>query len=189
MNVKAAPLGDTPQPNPKQKLSADTASIELRGNNRFISQTRSALNLLAQCDEQAFLMVDENIDVIMEYNRSGMEVQSNTFLASNTTAYAPGYSREAQVFWYAGTMVHDAYHNLQDAQGINTDWGNLTIEQREALELAAIAVQVSTLERCLPFLKNSTQKEGEKMLSYLKSMRDGNTTCNYCTVGWEDRSW
>jgi len=190
-HVHAAASAGTPTPDPlgEKQLSADTVKIEIRGNNEFVSQTRSAFNMLAQCDLDAFRKVDEFMAKIQEYNRSGMEIVSDTFLASNTTAFAPGYSREAQVFWYAGTMVHDAHHNWQSAQGMNTDWGSLSLEQREELETEARKVQIDTLQRCLPSIKESARSEAQAMIDYLVGMQDGTQECAYCKVEWGDRSW
>jgi hypothetical protein len=79
----------TPSPAPQKRLNADTVQIEIRGSAAFIVQTRAALNLLSQCDPDALLKVDTYLDRIQEYNRSGMEIASNTFLASNTTDLLP----------------------------------------------------------------------------------------------------
>jgi len=179
----------TPQPTLEKRLNADTVQIEIRGSGAFVVQTRAALNLLSQCDPDALLKVDTYLDRIQEYNRSGMEIESNTFLASNTTAFAPSYSREAQVFWYAGTIVHDAHHNWQSAHGRNTDWGSLSLEERDALESDARAIQIETLKRCKPYLKSAAQREAEVMINYLINMQENPQNCDYCKVEWGDRGW
>lgn len=179
----------TPQPTPGRILNADTAQIQIRGSGSFIAHTRAALNLLGKCDPDAFLKVDTYLDRIQEYNRSGMEINSSTFLASNTTAFAPGYSREAQLFWYLGTIVHDAHHNWQNAQGYNTNWGSLSLEEREALEAEARAVQIETLTRCRKYLKSDAQREADVMLNYLISMQANPQNCTYCQVEWDNRNW
>ncbi|MCZ6457524.1 MAG: hypothetical protein O6650_09775 [Actinobacteria bacterium] len=48
---------------------------------------------------------------------SGMDVFTKTFLVGQETAYAPGFSRDEQVVWYAGTIVHDSCHSRLYSEG------------------------------------------------------------------------
>lgn len=180
--------GDNPPP-PKPAPVKANYEIAIRGGDAFIVQTRAALNLLAQCAPDALEEADDSLDTIREFNLSGMEVDTGTFLASNTTSFAPGYSRQAQIFWYAGTIVHDAHHRVQAQNGIDTNWGNLTYDERQALEIDAINVQVQVLQQCLPSLPQTAQNEGQIMIKYLSEMESGASECEYCKVEQENRNW
>ncbi len=127
--------------------------------------------------------------IIRECNRSGMEVDTGTFLSSNTTAFAPGYSRDAQIFWYAGSIVHDARHRWQSQNGMVTDWGILNQEQREQIESDARAVQIEALQQCLPLVPKASREQAQYMLKYLTDMQEGITDCDYCKVEWANRNW
>lgn len=163
--------------------------ISIRGGDAFIVQTRAALNLLAECAPDALVEADENLYEIREFNRSGMEVDTSTFLASNTTAFAPGYTRAVQIFWYAGTIVHDAHHRAQEQSGVDTNWGNLTNDEREALEADARGIQIAALQQCLPFVQKASRSQAEYMIKYLTDMQSGLSDCDYCKIEWENRNW
>jgi len=83
-------------------------AILVSGSDVFVTQTNAALDLLQQCAPEALATADQFLDAIQESDRSGMEVETDTFLVSLTTAFAPDYSLPAQVFWYAGSIIHDA---------------------------------------------------------------------------------
>jgi hypothetical protein len=181
-------IGDNPPP-PKPAGTKPGYEISIRGGDAFIVQTRAALNLLAQCAPEALKEADDSIDTIQEFNRSGMEVDTGTFLASNTTAFAPGYRQAVQIFWYAGTIVHDAHHRTQEQNGIDTNWGNLSEEQRETLEADARSVQIATLQQCLPFVQKASRTQAEYMIKYLTDMQSVVSECDYCKIEWENRNW
>ncbi len=174
---------------PNQGDPADDTKIEIRGSGEFVSQTRAAINFLATCDPDALSVADTYITTILEYNRSGMGVNDGTFMASNTTAFAPRYSRSLQVFWYAGTIVHDARHRWQAENGILTDWAQLSEEERDAIELDARDVQVATLQKCLSSVPQKDRPQAEFMLQYLNNMQSPTTDCDYCEKEYQDRTW
>ena len=163
--------------------------IGVIGSDRFASQTELALDLLAACAPDALQSADEFIDVIQESERSGMLVGQGVFLASDVTAFAPGYSEMPQVFWYAGAIVHDAHHRAQSQQGRTLNWDALTLEERESVEAEAREVQIEALEMCADDLPAATQREWSFMLKYLTDMQAGITECDYCKVEWENRNW
>jgi hypothetical protein len=177
----------TPEPSPTpMDLALD---IQIIGSEAFVDQTIAALDLLERCAPDALIVADEYLDAIQESDRSGMEVESGTFLASLSIAFAPDYSLPAQVFWYAGSIVHDARHNWQSKNGMTTNWSILTLEEREAIEADARGVQIAVLERCVDFVDPSARSEVEWMLQYLVDMQNGVIPCDYCEVEWADRDW
>ncbi len=177
-------------PPPTHKPASDSGyEISIRGEGAFVVQTRAALKFLAACAPQALQEADDALGTIREYNLSGMEVDSGTFLASNTTAFAPGFSRDAQIFWYAGTIVHDAHHRTQEQSGVDTNWGNLNEKQREAIETDARGVQLQVLQQCLPSLPQNVQSEGQRIIKYLSDMQSGVYECDYCKVDQGNRDW
>lgn len=177
----------TPEPSPTpQDL---TVGIQIIGSEAFVDQTNAALGLLERCAPDALTVADEYLDFIRESDRSGMEVESGTFLASLSTAFPPDYSLPAQVFWYAGSIVHDARHNWQSKNGMTTDWGILTLAEREAIEADARSIQITALGACVDFVDPSARSEVEWMLQYLIDMQNGVIPCDYCEVEWADRDW
>ena len=88
------------------------------GSDQFTSQVLSALQLIAERAPAAFVRVHEAITTIRSVRTgSGMDVFSKTYLVGDQTAFAPGFSMAAQVVWLAGTIVHDACHSHQHAEG------------------------------------------------------------------------
>jgi hypothetical protein len=163
--------------------------IQVLGSDAFVTQTNAVFDLLQRCAPDALVIADEYLDAIHESDRSGMEVESGTFLVSLSIAFAPDYSLPAQMFWYAGSMVHDARHNWQSKNGMTTDWSILTLEEREAIEADARGVQIAALEQCVDFVDPSARAEVDGMLQYLIDMQNGVIPCDYCEVEWVDRDW
>lgn len=176
---------------PRPSRTPQFAGIDIRvlGSEAFIAQTLAAFELLQQCAPEALATADEFLDAIQESDRSGMMVESGTFLASLSIAFAPNYSLPAQVFWYAGSIVHDARHNWQSKNGMTTNWSILTISEREAIEADARGVQIAALELCVDFVAPSARSEVEWMLQHLVDMQNGVIPCDYCEVEWADRDW
>lgn len=174
----------TPEPSPTPPLD-----ILVWGSDEFVAQTYTAFDLLQQCAPEALATADEFLDAIQESDRSGMEVDTGTFLASLSIAFAPDYSLPAQVYWYAGSIVHDARHRWQSQNGMTTNWGILTLPEREAIEADARSVQIAALELCVDFVDPSARSEVGWMLQYLVDMQNGVIPCDYCEVEWADRDW
>jgi hypothetical protein len=167
----------------------EAIAILVSGSDAFVTQTNAALDLLQQCAPVALATADQFLDAIQESDRSGMEVETDTFLASLTTAFAPDYSLPAQVFWYAGSIIHDARHSWQSDTGMTTNWSILTLSEREAIEADARGVQIAALELCVDFVEASALNEIEWMVQYLVDMQTGVIPCDYCEVEWADRDW
>lgn len=164
-------------------------AISLQGSAIFVGQAQAALELLASCAPEALQTVDRHMNAIQESDRSGMLVDSGIFLASSTTAFAPGYPPGAQVYWFAGAIVHDAHHSEQKAQGILVDWSALSLPEREVIEAGARGLQIAVLEDCLDALSAPDQTSARYMLGYLQDMQAGVIPCDYCAVEWENRNW
>jgi hypothetical protein len=169
--------------------SVPNIDIGIVGSEEFVSQTDRALTFLAACAPEDLEIADGFLNAIEESDRSGMLVDEGVFLASQITAFAPGYSDDSQVFWYAGSIIHDAHHRLQSEQGMTTNWGAMTLEQREALEWDARAVQVAVMQKCGPTLPTDIEGEWTFLLAYLTDMQDGTAPCDYCDTEWENRNW
>jgi hypothetical protein len=163
--------------------------IDVIGSDAFTAQAEAALALLAACAPDALAEADVYLVDIVESDRSGMDVQAGTFLASEITAFAPGYSQPAQVFWFGGSIIHDARHRWQSENGISTNWDALSLAEREEIEADARGVQIEALQQCLSVVEASAQAEAEYMLQYLTDMQAGLIPCDYCEVEWEGRNW
>jgi hypothetical protein len=175
-----------PLPEP---VKADKANILIIGSQSFIDQANAAINILATCAPDALKTADDYIDQIVQSERSGMNVESGDFFASDTTAFAPGYDMATQAFWFAGTIVHDAHHRWQSENGVNTDWGTLTLIQRKTIEADARDVQLKVLKGCVKSLPKGVRSQTGYMIQYLQSMQDQAVDCEYCDVDWENRDW
>jgi hypothetical protein len=115
------------------------ATIGIIGDEAFTEQTDAALSLLASEAGDGYAQVLRYIDTIESVTAgSGMDVFTRTFLVGDETAFAPGFAREDQVVWLAGTIVHDSCHSRLYAEGVE-------YAGRDA-ELACMRDQLDTLE-------------------------------------------
>jgi hypothetical protein len=163
--------------------------IDVIGSERFLAQTSAALGFLQDCARDALAGADEQLNYIVEADRSGAYVEDGGFAASDITAFAPNFSAPAQVYWYAGTIVHDARHRWQNQHGLTTDWDAMTLEERQAIEADARGVQIDALQACSTAVPQAARHETDYMLKYLTDMQAGITACDYCEVEWADRDW
>ena len=93
-------------------------TIAIVGDDEFGTYTSETLQLLAADAPDGYAQVVAYIDVIEAIDAgSGMDVFTKTFLVGQETAYAPGFSRDEQVVWYAGTIVHDSCHSRLYSEG------------------------------------------------------------------------
>ena len=82
-----------------------------------------------------------------------MNVYSKTYSVGQQTAFAPGFSSTSeQIVWLAGTIVHDACHSKQYAEG-NIFFGRdaeveCLMRQREALGLIPNPPKDGVQEAC-----------------------------------------
>lgn len=174
---------------PTATQPSDGSGIDIDGPPQFTEQAQAALDLLAGCDPEALAVADQHLEAIVHSDRSGIDVSAGVFMASDTTAFAPGYPERAQVFWFAGAIVHDAHHRWQAQNGMTTNWDEMTLEQRQQIEHDARGVQIEALEQCLPQIPQQDRSHAEGMLSYLTGMQDGSIPCDYCETEWAERDW
>ncbi len=93
-------------------------TIVVVGDDEFGTHTSETLQLLAADAPDGYAQVVAYIDVIEAVDAgSGMDVFTKTYLVGQETAYAPGFSRDEQVVWYAGTIVHDSCHSRLYSEG------------------------------------------------------------------------
>ncbi len=194
--IPTAVVAATPTRPPASATATPTATgaaarefqIALSGSDAFVARSGQALNFLNGCAPQYLAAVQQYIGSIQQSSRSGMEVGTGVFMASDVTAFAPGYSAAAQVFWYAGAIVHDARHRWQARQGTPTDW-NTSLAQRQAIEQDARGVQIAALQLCRGQVPLPARNEADYMLKYLTDMQSGVRPCDYCEVEWQNRNW
>lgn len=186
---------DTPQKpseTPTLDLNADNlpgVEMVIEGSDLFRAQAIRSLEMYRQCAPEALDEADIYIEKIEEYDRSGMDVDTGSFQASMTTAFPEGYDLEVQVYWFGGSIIHDARHRWQHLNGINTDWGAIDLAGRESIESDARGVQIAAMETCLNFISQEHRSQAEYLLNYLKDMQSGKTPCDYCKVDYQDRDW
>ena len=93
-------------------------TIVVVGDDEFGMHTSETLELLAADAPDGYAQVVAYIDVIEAVDAgSGMDVFTKTYIVGQETAYAPGFSRDEQVVWYAGTIVHDSCHSRLYSEG------------------------------------------------------------------------
>lgn len=165
-------------------------SLRAEGSEVFVAQAQAAFDLLAECAPEAYETVDAYIDLVQESDRSGMLVEQRIFLASEVTAFAPGYQPASQVFWFAGAMVHDARHVYQAEQGMTTNWDAMPLEERKAIEEDARGVQIEAMLACVPLVEpEMVRTQATRLVDYLQDMQDGTIPCDYCEIEWANRDW
>lgn len=184
----AVPI-QAPTATPTAAQPSDGTGIDIEGPPEFTDQAQAALDLLGSCAPEALVTADQQLEAIVHSDRSGMDVASGAFMASNTTAFAPGYPESAQVFWFAGAIVHDARHRWQSENGMTTNWDAMSLEERQEIEHDARGVQIEALEGCLPEIPQEARTHAQGMLDYLTGMQTGEIPCDYCETEWADRDW
>jgi hypothetical protein len=136
----SAPAQPTAPPAATATTTAPPAVVEVRGDADFIAWTNEALTYLESRAPEFHGRVLRSIRVIQSVTAgSGMDVVGKIYKVGDVTAHAPGHSRQNQLIWYAGTMVHDACHSArydrgQPASGKEAEVACLN-EQRDALRL------------------------------------------------------
>jgi hypothetical protein len=123
---------------PADERTAD--GIDLEGDDEFIAHVKDALELLASKAPEPYAAVRTSVTRIRSVpSFSGMCHDTGTYRVGVVTAYAPGYPREQQAVWLAGTIVHDACHRDRFVQG-------LELSGRDA-ELACLQLQLASLKQ------------------------------------------
>jgi hypothetical protein len=113
---------------------------ELEGDAEFVAHVKDALELLASKAPDSYAAVRTSVTRIRSVpSFSGMCYDTGTYRVGEETAYAPGYPREQQVVWLAGTIVHDGCHRDRFVQGLDPSG-------RDA-ELACLELQLAALKQ------------------------------------------
>jgi hypothetical protein len=101
---------------PADATTADGIAIE--GDAGFVAHVQNALDLLASKAPAAYAEVVDRVTRIRSVpNFSGMCYDTGTYRVGHETAYAPGYPKDQQVVWLAGTIVHDGCHRARFVAG------------------------------------------------------------------------
>lgn len=188
----APPSTNTPPPptaTSQPTETTDGSGIELLGPPEFIDQAQAALDMLASCDSAALALVDRQLEQIVHSDRSGVDTTGGVFMVSDVTAFAPNYPPKAQVFWFAGAMVHDSHHRVQSQQGLTMNWDQMSLEERQAIEHDAREVQIEAMKNCVSEVPQEDHSQVEGMIEYLVLMQTGEIPCDYCEIEWADRDW
>lgn len=82
-------------------------TILLKGDDKFVAQVQSCLDLLAKKSKKEYKLITKHIAVIVQHEKSGMLAWATPprFQLSKKTAF---YS----LTWCAGAIAHDAYHSF-----------------------------------------------------------------------------
>jgi len=116
--------------------------VKLFGDAAYRLQVAKALRLLSLSDPEALSFVTNNIRIIIEMERSGIWILSNTpvFSLSRTSAFH-------SITWCAGVMVHDANHALIDLRAAKQQRNHeLSFRELQAMERVCIRRQIKTLK-------------------------------------------
>lgn len=104
----SAPTNTSPDlPTTSTAEAPQTKSMEIRGDQECLDDTKAALDLLEAKSPNSFKLVNENIDIIECVSEgSGMyaDEESPRFVVADAT-------RESGTIWYASAIVHDATHS------------------------------------------------------------------------------
>jgi hypothetical protein len=149
-----------PSPTPAPTATAEPQTIEVRGSGEFRAWTEQALELLKTRAPDHYQEVIASIRVIESIESgSGMYVQEKRYVVGQVTAYAPGYTPERQLLWYAGTIVHDAHHSALFSRG--------EPHSGKQAEIACLRVQKAALE------KMDSGQAGRFFADYVQGLIDG----------------
>lgn len=145
----------------------------------FKEKIESTFEFLAECAPEDLIFADKYLSGIYESNgsHSGAEIafnSTNILLTSNFTKYLPSnFSVSAQIFWYAGAIVHEARHSWQFQQsGLAKNWTSRTHEENTAMEIDALNVQIETFKKCIDDVPYEYREEAEIILEKFETLRD-----------------
>jgi hypothetical protein len=77
--------------------------IKIYGDEKFIEQTKKAIELIERKSKSDFKIILLYLKIIKQAKESGMILKKAQFNVGNPTAF---YS----ITWYAGCIVHDVHH-------------------------------------------------------------------------------
>ena len=155
-------------------------NITIFGSQVFEDKIEAAFELLNRCAPEDLAAADKFITGIYEDSNgsySGAQIpfnSTNILLTSNFTKYLPSnYSSQAQIFWYAGAIVHEARHAWQFLQpGFVKNWSSRTPEETNAVEIDAINAQIATFKKCVDYIPVQNKDEAETILLKFTELKD-----------------
>lgn len=117
---------------------------EIKGSDRFLKHVRAAMKLIQEKTPRAYQLIQQNVAVIQQAERSGMWAHRSppTFeMADRTTFYS--------VTWCAGSIAHDAFHSklYHDFRGAKGTPVPDDVWTGKDAELKCIAFQIQVLEK------------------------------------------
>ena len=123
-------------------------TIQIIGSKKFIDQTLKALRLVRK-SEKHYIMVMRNLKKIKSSKQSEMILDKAQFNVANPSAFP-------KVEWYAGIIVHDAYHYALHSSG-RLLWNKRTFREHAR----------RCINQQMGFLRNI--QAPQYMISYCKS--------------------
>ena len=93
--------------------------IEVLGDATFKAWTERALDLLESKDPDIYAVVLEAIEFIepVAAETGVFDVEGKHYAVGEENSYAPEFDEEAQLVWFAGSIVHNAHHSAQHSRG------------------------------------------------------------------------
>lgn len=127
-----------PTPPPSTGKTAD--GMQINGDPAFVDHVGVALDALKSGAPDQYAEVLANVVLIWQVESfSGMCYDTGIYRVGQETAYAPGYGKDRQAIWLAGTIVHDGCHRARFVAGLSPSG-------RDA-ELACLSVQEKALKK------------------------------------------
>lgn len=120
------------------------------GSQAFTAKTYEALGLLATFSPTSWEIVTNNLVAIREFDRSGADVFNKVFDVGPSTASSDKY-------WYASTIVHDAYHVQQYLEG--RPYGGEDAEAEANQKQLQALIDMRAPEYLIQHLKSSMAKK------------------------------
>lgn len=118
--------------------------VEVKGSAEFRTQIEAALKLIKEKAPEAYALVQNNVAIITEGERSGMWAYKNppTYEISKTSAFH-------SVTWCAGAIAHDAYHSKLYHDYVTAKGKPVPAEiwTGQEVEKICIAFQLSVLKK------------------------------------------
>lgn len=138
--------------------------ILLEGDDKFVSQVRSCLDLLKNKSKKEYKLITKHIGVIVQHEKSGMLAWATPprFQLSEKTAF---YS----LTWCAGAIAHDAYHSFLyqkhlPRNGKHTPshkWAGFASEKKAIKFQIRVMTKIGASDRELNYMKSQDGLHGD----------------------------
>jgi hypothetical protein len=174
-----------PPPPPAAALPAPA----ILGSPEFTRETRAALELIRETDEDLAELVSQSVKGIRSSISSGTSPGSGQVAIAEPSLHAPGHSADAQLAWYASVLVHEAMHVVEAKAGRREDWGTMTPEQRNESERGPRAVQAAVLEALAARFEGPLGREIATERDYVRDMNASKRPPAYCYTDYAHRDW